>query len=158
MDLENPSNFGLDIPIEALESVVQDHEDLALGFSRADIWALAALVGADVSQRRPLVDFSLETIGRINCEDAGNPCLDFDNEVTPCTPERGPHRELPLADITTADLFHFFSSEFGFNVQETVALMGAHTIGVLTRENSGFDGQDGWVVDDLVLDNGTNDR
>ena len=60
---------------------------------------------------------------------------------------------LPEADITTSELFHFFDNEFGFSVKETVALMGAHTIGTLARENSGFNGTNGWVRDNLLLDN-----
>jgi hypothetical protein len=153
VDMANPDNFGLEVPIAALDSVVTVHEDPILGISRADIWALATLVGADVSQPFPVADFSLNTVGRINCEDAGDPCFDAQNVEIPCTQTQGPTREIPHADITTADLFHFFSTEFGFNMRETVALFGAHTIGVLTRENSGFDGPDGWVVDDLILDN-----
>ena len=52
-----------------------------------------------------------------------------------------PHVHLPEAHIGTKELFHFFDEEYGFTVRETVALMGAHTIGSLARENSGFDGQ-----------------
>lgn len=138
VDMRNADNKGLEVPIAALEAITDRHEDLAIGFSRADIWALAALVGADVAQPSfPTVDFSMEFIGRQNCPN----------------PTRGPHRELPHADITTKDLFHFFNSEFGFSVKETVALFGAHTLGVLARENSGFDGPDGWVVDETLLNN-----
>jgi hypothetical protein len=60
---------------------------------------------------------------------------------------------LPEADITPADLFHFFTEEFGFTDKQTVALTGAHTIGSLSRENSGFDGANGWVRDNTLLDN-----
>eukprot|EP00977_Amphora_coffeiformis_P023731 scaffold14067_cov172-Amphora_coffeaeformis.AAC.3 len=154
VDLLFSENNGLEKPISALGPVVDKHEDKTLGISRADIWALAALVGADEAQPRPVADFSLKTLGRQNCEDANNNnCFDKDGKRTQCREDRGPHRELPHADITTKDLFHFFSSEFGFGDKETVALFGAHTLGVLTRENSGFDGQDGWVREQTVLDN-----
>lgn len=153
VDLLNADNNGLEVPMSALQSIVDEHENEALGFSRADIWALAALVGADIAQPFPIIDLTMTTIGRVNCEEANNRCLDDQGVQRPCRSDRGPHRELPHADITTDKLFHFFSDEFGFDVKETVALFGAHTLGVLTRENSGFDGQDGWVTDETVLDN-----
>lgn len=153
VDMLNPDNAGLEVPITALDSIVDEHENEELGFSRADIWALAALVGADEAQPFPVVDFTLTSIGRRNCEDANDRCLNSQGQQTPCRANRGPHRELPHADITTEDLFHFFRDTFSFGVKATVALFGAHTLGVLTRENSGFDGQDGWVREQTILDN-----
>ena len=139
VDLSNPENAGLLVPIESLEPIVENHEDLAIGFSRADIWALAALVGVDMASRDDSVpvNFSLEHIGRKNCEQQQEVCHDVFGNVTDCNPVRGPHRHLPEASIGTSDLFHFFNEEFGFSDRETVALMGAHTLGSLTRENSG---------------------
>jgi hypothetical protein len=98
VDLRNPDNGGLDLPIAALEMIVADHENLSIGFSRADIWALAALLGADMAQGTDRVDFSMQWVGRQNCQGS---------------PELGPNRELPPADITTAGLFHFFDEQFG---------------------------------------------
>jgi hypothetical protein len=60
--------------------------------------------------------------------------------------------ELPTPDISSDNLLHLFSEEFDFTVQETVAIMGAHTIGTLTRGNLGFPGPNGWVRDNLLLD------
>jgi len=34
----------------------------------------------------------------------------------------------------------FFAKEFGLDERETVALMGAHSIGALHKENSGYNG------------------
>merc|ERR1712150_30078 len=53
----------------------------------------------------------------------------------------------------TEDVLDFFDDEFGFTDQETVALLGAHTIGAASRTNSGFDGPRGWVDNNEVLDN-----
>ena len=51
IDLSNPDNNGLDIPISALDSIVQKCTiDQNSGLSRADIWELAALTTADMSQ------------------------------------------------------------------------------------------------------------
>ena len=38
----------------------------------------------------------------------------------------------------------FFANEFGFDNNETVALLGAHTLGRASSENSGFSGT--WIV------------
>ena len=38
----------------------------------------------------------------------------------------------------------FFATEFGFDNNETVALLGAHTLGRASSENSGFSGT--WIV------------
>jgi hypothetical protein len=153
VDMTNPDNIGLEGPIQALEAVVAKHENLSIKFSRADIWALAALIGADMAQGgEDRVDFSMEWIGRRNCEDQGE-CLDAHSTVRACSPDLGPHRELPPPHMTTADLFHFFSQDFGFDERETVALMGAHTLGGLSADNSGFNGVNGWVRDNTVLDN-----
>lgn len=153
VDMTLADNVGLDIPIDALEPLVRLHENEI--FSRADIWALAALVGTDVAQTRSQtkVDFSLESIGRQNCESKGTPCLDVDGNERSCHSKLGPHHQFPESDITTEELFHFFSAEFQFSVQEVVALMGAHTLGSMSKVHSGFDAPNGWVRDNLLLDN-----
>ena len=71
-------NAGLDIPIDLLAPIVAKYENATYGVTRADLWALAALVGADVAQTRSAfqVDFSLEYIGRKNCEDRFDQCFD----------------------------------------------------------------------------------
>jgi len=153
VDMSNADNNGLTLPIESLQPTA---DRWGAYLSRADIWALAALVGADVAQEGgdDRVDFSLEHVGRVDCEsEARDGCRDRFGRLVECTPFQGPHRSLPHADITTADLFHFFAKQFGFNDKETVALMGAHTLGSLARENSGFDAEHGWVKDNLLLDN-----
>ena len=43
------------------------------------------------------------------------------------------------------------NDHFGFDADETVALMGAHTIGRALPENSGYEGQNGWVTDMFTL-------
>ena len=150
VDLQNEDNFGLLEPIAALRPVVQDHEP---ELSRADIWAMAAIVGCDVSQGRQSINFPFNTFGRVNCEDANNQCRDQNGRSVPCRDTRGPHRELPPADITTRDLFRFMRDEFGYSTRQTVAVMGAHTIGTLSRENSGIDGPNGWLLNNDILDN-----
>merc|ERR1712127_313574 len=71
-----------------------------------------------------------------------------------CSETRGPDRHLPSPDLDTHALMSFFEEEFGFDARDTVAIMGSHTWGVLARENSGFDGADGWLEDTVTLGNG----
>ena len=94
----------------------------------------------------------LSWIGRPNCEDLNIPseCVE-----SSCTETRGPHRDLPGPHLDTHQLLDFFNTEFGFvEPWETVAIMGAHTIGVLARENSGFDGPNGWLGNTNRFNNG----
>lgn len=139
VDLSNPDNFGLKVPINSLESTVKEFERRDLGISRADIWALAALTGAEATQRgRNAIPFRLRSIGRKNCVGGRR---------------RGPKRDLPGPDLTTTQLLRFFHENFQFSVRETVAIMGAHTLGAAQRQNSGFDGSGGWVPRRRTLNN-----
>merc|ERR1711915_1118620 len=47
---------------------------------------------------------------------------------------------LPSATLGHADVMSFFANEFGFDDNETVALLGAHTLGRASSDNSGFSG------------------
>lgn len=152
VDLSNPDNAGLDIPVNALKTIVEKYTSPAYGLSRADIWALAALVGSEVSQND--ISFPMEYIGRIDCENAHEICYKDNGNEQPCRDNRGPHRPLPESDMTTSQLLHWFSQHFDFSARETVAIMGAHTLGGAHRENSGFDGAAGWVNNPARLSNG----
>ena len=50
---------------------------------------------------------------------------------------------LPSALLDYDGVMDFFQEEFGFDANETVALMGAHTLGAANPDNSGFNGV--WV-------------
>jgi hypothetical protein len=154
VDMTFADNAGLEVPLAVLAPITARHESKGLGISRADIWALSAFVAADIAQERSdtKVDFTMEYVGRKNCEDRFDACFDVNGVQRNCSSNLGPHVELPHPDITSDDLLHFFSEEFDFTVQETVAIMGAHTLGSLTQGNLGFPGPNGWVRDNLLLD------
>lgn len=119
--------------MNALSDIVSQHA--VGGVSRADIWALAATVGADITQNpNSRIDFPFNTWGRVNCEDTGSPCLDESGNSVTCSSTLGPHRPHPGVNMFTADLYQFFANEFGFDQTDTVTIMGAHTIGVLATE------------------------
>jgi len=59
---------------------------------------------------------------------------------------------MPSIHLTTPDLLGYFSTHFGFDDRQTVAIMGAHTLGQLSAGNSGLvDGR--WVPNETSLDN-----
>ena len=148
VDMNDPENRGLELPVAALEAAL---EPLTLAhLTRADAWSLAALVAADASQSTspsagagPL-DFRFDYVGRENCED----------NCETCGPRAGPRgRGFPDANLHTAELLRFFEEEFGFDARRTVAIMGAHSIGSLSREHSGFHGPRGWAMSNTKLMN-----
>lgn len=139
VNMNNPDNKGLDVPIDALQPIVDRYA--SRGLSRADIWALATLVGAESSQSRNTgPSYSFDWIGRVDCSSSNG--------------KSGPDPALPSADLDNAGILHYFDREFGYTPRETVALMGAHSIGTLSRENSGFTGNNGWNRNNRVLDVG----
>ena len=158
VDLSNPDNKGLLEPIEHLASLVDTFKDR---YSRADVWAMATLVAADKSlvvldDNGTLVDerpegldalhFPMTHIGRTDCVGADEKGIG------------GPDVEMPSNDLTTHELLQFFDDEFNFTTEEAVAIMGAHSVAVATRENVGFGNlgkEEGWVchAEEYILDN-----
>ena len=59
------------------------------------------------------------------------------------------HRNIILNFIF--QMLSFFAAEFGFDANETVALMGAHTLGRASSDNFGFSGT--WIVGEANLFN-----
>ena len=136
----DPFNEGLNIPIDALDNIVKKYTvDQYTGLSRADIWALAALAAANVSQTT--VDFPFSWIGRVDCEDDAM---------------QGPNREMPDPDFNTTQVIDYFQAHFHvnkrpFNERQIVALMGAHNLGSAHLDISGFSGS--WVIQNDTLTN-----
>ena len=74
VDLDDPDNAGLDIPIRAIQPIVDKyayqhspgHGDLFL--SRSDIWMLAALTGVESNTNTKGIQFPLYYFGRKDCD------------------------------------------------------------------------------------------
>jgi len=138
VDLDNADNKGLKEPIEAIHSLVEKFSE---SHSRADIWALATLVSADMAvlKDRPVgLNFPMRYIGRKDCSGASPSGVG------------GPDVEMPSNDLTTHELLDFFKKYFDFDEDETVTIMGVHAVAVAHRENVGFGNkgkEDGWVFD-----------
>lgn len=160
MDLTNPENVGLGKPIDALQPVAEKFEAV---LSRTDVWMLASLVASELALPFESSDltFPLHWIGRQTCESrfaettdpvTGHCGLDFGGNPTPCSSTRGPHVPQPHATFGTASLLEFFETEFGFDAQQVTAIMGAHSVGKMARENLGFFGE--WDLTTTSLDQG----
>jgi len=129
--------------LQALEdSLVAKYADT---LTRGDLIALAGLTAAEVAQTsnggagpsdNP-IEFPMTWVGRPSCDD----------------PTGGPAATMPSPHLTTQGLLDFFATEFGFTQRDTVAIMGAHSLGKASPPNSGFDGLDGWTTNRIRLDN-----
>lgn len=108
VNLEDGDNAGLELPIMRLRPLV---ECFAPALTRADVWALAALTSAEFLQ------------------DGGPTYPDFvAGRPSRADDESGNGESMPSPHLTTPALLDFFGSNFGFDAQETVAIMGAHTL------------------------------
>ena len=159
--MTNPENTGLDKPINVLQPVVDRFEPE--GLSRTDIWMMSALVATELALPFESSDmtFPLQWIGRQTCEtrfaDSTDPVtrhcgVDFNGNPTRCHSIRGPHVDQPHGTFGTTSILDFFKKEFDFNPQQVTAIMGAHSVGKMARENSGFMGT--WDLSSTTLDAG----
>ena len=137
--MNNLDNKGLEIPIDAIADIVSAYSST---LSRSDVWALAALVSANEAQDddNVQISFPFDWYGRSDCSSTDG--------------KSSADQSLPSPDLNTHELLEFFSTSFGLSTRETVALMGAHTIGQMSQQNSGFDGGRGWAGNNRNLDNG----
>lgn len=150
--MANPDNAGLDKPISVLQPIADDFSDR--GLTRTDIWMLAGLVATETAMPPDDRDilFDLQWVGRKTCEQMGDCGVDFSGNPTACTPMRGPHVGQAHATLGTRSIQSFFETEFDFNPQQVTALMGAHSVGKMSRENSGFTGR--WDLSSTSFDGG----
>ncbi|GAA5816340.1 hypothetical protein MFLAVUS_009868 [Mucor flavus] len=113
----DPANAGLDHARNFLDPIKAKHTWI----SHADLWTLAGCV-------------AVEQMGGPHIEWTGGR-RDKTNE-TECPPQG----RLPDAALGKDHVLDVFVSRMGFTVQETVALIGAHTVGRCHADRSGFDG------------------
>jgi len=131
IDMSNPSNAGLDLSVDYLEDKAPAW--LESGLSKADLYALAAMVAANMALGNAgwESDLSNFEIGRTDCD-----ATEVIDEVFP---------------DSHGSPFAFFEDNFGFTPRETTVIMGAHTLGRAQVGNSGF--QNFWTQDALELGN-----
>ena len=151
INLENSHNAGLDLAIEIMENVYEDVEVDGVVISRADVWAIGGRAAAeygmvgmpghqdwdeDVTTWQESIDsfvspFATFKYGREDCETA---------------PYTSDVHDFPTGQDNHEQVFDFFAENFGFDDNETVIIMGAHTFGRMALDNSGYHGP--WVLQD----------
>ena len=131
MDLSNVDNNGLQEPLEALQEIVNKY---ATYLTRADVWILAGLTACQESVgffNDPVASFAMEYVGRPVCNN----------------PTGGPPQVFPSPNFVTQQVLTYFNDTFAFDTRESVAILGAHTLGTASRQNSGLEvGGAGWTV------------
>ena len=86
--------------------------------SRADFWALAGIVALEVGAFNGGTDLPeiVFRSGRIDCSESPDDDQEF---------------EYPSGDMDHDSMFSYMESHFGYNANQTTALMGAHSLGNL---------------------------
>ncbi|KAI9009985.1 heme peroxidase [Phycomyces nitens] len=116
-EASDPANAGLDVARNVLEPIKQKHSWI----SYADLWTLGGCV-------------AIEHMGGPHIEWTGGR---RDKHTDADCPPVG---RLPDAALGKDHVLAVFVHRMGFTVQETVALIGAHTVGRCHKDRSGFDG------------------
>jgi len=131
IDMSHPDNAGLELSVDYLEDKAPAW--LESGLSKADLYALAAMVAANMALGNAgwESDLSNFEIGRTDCD-----ATEVTNEVFP---------------DSHVSPFAFFEDNFGFTARETTVIMGAHTLGRAQLGNSGF--QNFWTQNAFDLGN-----
>jgi len=127
LNLQLEANNGLNLTVQALEDVRQtalaDSRLAGLpasALTRADLWALSAAVAFELAAFKPDVDLTgvpnvAVVFGRQDCATAPYTTL------APTFPSR----------VWSIDSVLAYFAGFGFNAREAVALIGAHSLGVV---------------------------
>jgi len=151
LNVNNPDNRGLEDLVQLLDTVYKKNDYHRI-ISRADLWALAGILAVD----KTIEANNLACQQKLACQPNDLACLaddcfsppsglvfQYGRADCPSSPYFPGDEGLPAATMGHKGVMDFFAEEFGFTVAETVALLGAHTLGKTTTKNSGFNGS--WV-------------
>eukprot|EP00484_Ammonia_sp_Unknown_P030020 CAMPEP_0197024752 /NCGR_PEP_ID=MMETSP1384-20130603/5256_1 /TAXON_ID=29189 /ORGANISM="Ammonia sp." /LENGTH=448 /DNA_ID=CAMNT_0042453193 /DNA_START=19 /DNA_END=1365 /DNA_ORIENTATION=- len=145
IDFQNKDHAGLQSgAVEPLDIIYQSYWNTLM--NRADFWASAATIALEYSQsidddERHLNDQLREIpyfFGRRDCGQDSGDAVDTKRFVDPLFGWNGVQK--------------WFVDNLGYNDQQIVALIGAHTLGTAHSSASGFDTLP-WVDDEGTLDN-----
>ncbi|KAK6462025.1 heme peroxidase [Scheffersomyces coipomensis] len=126
-EITDEGNTGLDIARAALEPI--KHKFPKISYS--DLWTLAGKVAIEY-MGGPIIDWKP---GRYDC---------LDDKYVP------PNGNLPFGYKDANHIRETFS-RMGFNIQEMVALLGAHTLGRCHKRFSGWEGK--WTENPIKFSN-----
>jgi len=150
INLDHPPNGGLAKAITILEEVYAEVTGtMGIVINRADYWALAGRVGAEFGMPNMPghIDFVSGQGSAAQIAAFVSPFATFKAGREECadSPFTTDVHEFPEPFMTHAQLFDFMVHDFGLDTAQTVAIMGAHTVGQCLPENSGWRGH--WLID-----------
>lgn len=99
--------------------------------SRADFYALGSIKALETSTTETVDKFtgrSVFALGRSDCSSS---------------PTENVANDFPISTHNLTDTLKYFNAHFGYSANQVVALLGAHTLGRVHFENSGYEGR--WV-------------
>jgi len=144
--LANDKNAGLaSSSIAPLENIYNSGWNTR-GLSRADFWALAATIAVQYAHE---LDNSGDTLPNIPFYVGRQDCPTSPNSNIPSSP-------FPSEKGGWSENLQWFQTNLGFDITQTVAIIGAHTLGRLHPQFSGYgSGRNGspWVGGDDELNN-----
>lgn len=131
---QNPDNAGF--MFESLEIMNKMYDSAyATKMSRADFWILTAVTALEESLKFNNANLTSSYIRPVHFRFRYGRC------DCPTSPVTTANRAFPAGHANYKDVMDFFKDEFGFSVRESVAILGAHTLGGASgAKGSGFDG------------------
>lgn len=130
----NPDNSGF--LFDTLDVLDQIYEDSYIAdMSRADFYILSAVTGLEESLNFNNVNLTSNFLSPVTFNFKYGRC------DCPTSPSTSVDLGFPSGHLDYQGVIDFFRKEFSFNVKESVAIMGAHTLGGASgAKGSGFDG------------------
>lgn len=130
----NPDNFGsMFTSLDIIDRIYDDgYKDF---MSRADFYVLAGVTALEESLNFNNVNLTSNFIRPVGFKFKYGRC------DCPSSPRTNVDRPFPHGHFDYEEVMDFFRREFGFSVRESVAIMGAHTLGGASgARGSGFEG------------------
>jgi len=131
---QNPDNAGF--MFDSLEIMNRIYDNVYTSkMSRADFWILTAVTALEESLKFNNANLTSSYINPVDFKFRYGRC---DCSTSPIT---SVDRGFPSGHSNYKEVMQFFKNEFGFSMRESVAIMGAHTLGGASgAKGSGFDG------------------
>ena len=152
LDLNNPDNNGLSGIYQEVNTLYNSQFNNT-GMSRADFIALQAIVAARVAADKQTCE-QLQLPPNCASSDKPRPELFIRYGRRDCATSPNSNNDFgfPNPHRGHAHVMQVFRDGMGMTERQVVALIGAHTLGRTTPQNSGFQGP--WTQPENRLDNG----
>jgi len=130
INLNEVDNTGFDEFSVGLEKIYKKLGLEKLQISRADFWALTAIVATE------------NAINKHGGSPVKVPCFKYywGREDCETSPDLRDINEFPAPSMNSEQMFGYFKREFDFGKDEVVAILGAHTLGNAELKNTGHTG------------------